>query len=303
MYRAFSKKPLTRSINWNEYLTKIIEISRQSYEVERVKNLVKDRFFDSSFLPPCQVEVLDSGREVIWLLVHDTKRKDKEFEIHHNVKNYGESEFARTYKLKTLPETFLESKPSNVAQLWIFTKQRTFSGLSGDPEDVADQILETLMTWARYELREDQVNAIRRSTSGLRESASRLEQKEMRDYVEKFAKKIDRALEEIKRIDEHEKKLVSVEKDIVGVRRLVGVSQEFQDWRTLASDVTALKKKPLVSQGIFTSEIKRLDQRIDALTEIRFWSKRTIVDVVLAAVATASTIIAALLAAGIIPPV
>jgi hypothetical protein len=121
----------------------------------------------------------------------------------------------------------------------------------------------------------------------------------MREYVEGIAEKIDKALKEIKRIDEHEKKLMSVEKDIVGMRRLVGSSQEFQDWRVMASDVETLKKTH-VTKELFESEIRRIDQKIDSLKEIKFWSKRAIVDIVLAMVATVSTTIATLMAAGII---
>jgi len=300
MYSLFSKKPFPTDVDWKEYLTKVVEISRRIYEVEGVKEFIEERFFDSSFLSPCQIEVLDSGREVVWLLVHDTSLEDMEFKVHRNVKNYGESEFARRYTLNSLPEDFLESKPSDHAELWIFTKQRSYSGLSGEPEDVAYGIFNHLILVAGYKLRENQVSIIKRSTSGLRRSISRLEQEDMRAYVEEIAKKIDKALEEIKRVDEHEKKLLSVEKDIVGVRRLVGVSQEFQDWRTLTSDVEILTKRPHVPKELFESEIKRLDQRIDAFKEIKFWSKRTIVDITLAVIATASTIIAALLAADII---
>lgn len=40
--------------------------------------------------------------------------------------------------------------------------------------------------------------------------------------------------------------------------------------------------------------------RIDDMKAIKFWSKRTIVDIVLSALAVVATIIAALLAAGVL---
>jgi len=38
----------------------------------------------------------------------------------------------------------------------------------------------------------------------------------------------------IKKIDEYEKRISKIEEDICGVRRIIGVSKEFQDWRVLA---------------------------------------------------------------------
>jgi uncharacterized protein (DUF302 family) len=290
-----------RDTNWDFFLIRVIEIFREKYETEntKVKEVIKDKLFDVSLLSPCQIEVLDSGREVVWLVVHDSNLQDMKFGIHESVKSYGESVFARKYDFKSLPSNFLESKPSTHDNFFIFTKQKSIDSLPGLPEEVAANFFEQLRSLAGHELKGDQVAVIKSSTRGLRQSISKLPQED-RDNVEKIPERIDKALEEIKRIDEHEKKLSSIEKDISGMRHLVGVSKEYQDWRILTSDVESLKKRPYVSKELFESEVKRLDQRVDAMKEIKFWSKRTIIDVILAIVATASTIIAALFAAGVI---
>lgn len=76
------------------------------------------------------------------------------------------------------------------------------------------------------------------------------------------------------------------------MRRLIGVTKEFQDWRLLVSDVLTIKRD-YTTQSIFQSEIARLDQRIEDLKAIRFWSKRTLVDIILAIIALIATLIAA----------
>lgn len=158
---------IPKDVDWKEYLTRVIETSRALYETGFMKEIIEDKFFDSSFLPPCQVEVLDSGKEVVWLVVHDRNVKDMEFEIHKNVENYGESKFARRHTLNSLPEVFLESKPASHRQLWVFMKQHSYTGLGGEPEDVADQILNELMRLVGYEWRRSQVSVIEHSTNGL----------------------------------------------------------------------------------------------------------------------------------------
>lgn len=61
-----------------------------------------------------------------------------------------------------------------------------------------------------------------------------------------------------------------------------------------------LKKSHHVPKDVFESEIRRLDQRIDMVKEIKTGSRRMALEIVLAIMAAASTILAALLGAGII---
>lgn len=261
MFQMFQRESFPRDLDWNLYLTEVIEDFRERYEAEdpKIREIFKDKLFDSGFLPPCQIEVLDSGKEVVWLVVHDSLRKDMEFTIHKDVKNYGKSEFARRYTINSLPKDFLKSKPAHHDFFFVFTNQISYQPLPRGSREVVAYILETLRTRFSYELRETQVDVIRGSTSGLRRSISKLPQKKIREDVDEVAEKIDKALEEIKRIDEHEKKLSSMEKDIGAVRHLVGESKEYQDWRILTSSVEGLKKRPHVSKELFESEIKRLD--------------------------------------------
>lgn len=287
------------NVDWKEFCEGVIDASRVLYKQSGFEETIESKLFDYSFLPPCQVEVLDSGAEVVWIVVHDDKVEDMTLKIHKNVRNYGESSFAKEYTLNSLPSNFLSSTPASARSLWIFMKGTSYTGFLADVEELATHLFQRLQAAVYSEVRKNQVDVIQSSTEGLKKSISSLEEGRMRKFMGDVAKTIDRAIEEIKRIDDYEKKLSSVEKDIRGVRRLVGASREFQDWRVLTTDVEGLKRTH-VSKELFESETKRLDQKIDALKEIRFWSKRTLLDIFLASVASASTITAALLAMGII---
>jgi len=156
-------------------------------------------------------------------------------------------------------------------------------------ESIANDVMKTIET-----------NAISRRANEIKLEAEKLVNKAQRAKLLEATEEIQASLEQINRIEQHEKKIAAMEGEIAGVRKLIGSSREFQDWKVLVDDVATFKKTPHVSKDLFESEIKRLDQRIDSLKEIKFWSKRTILDIALAVLATASTVIVGLLGAGII---
>ncbi len=95
----------------------------------------------------------------------------------------------------------------------------------------------------------------------------------------------------VNRLEKQEELVTTISEDVDGVRRLVGVSKEFQDWRLLISDVTRLKEEH-ISKREFDVDIKRLDEkiekgfdsfntRIEDLKAIKFWSKRTVLEIAL----------------------
>lgn len=75
--------------------------------------------------------------------------------------------------------------------------------------------------------------------------------------------------------------------------------------RKLTEKISPLERELTEIRTLFGGTVKRIDERInglgkriDDLRETKLWSKRTVIDIVLAIIATASTIIAALLASG-----
>ena len=273
-----------RLISSEEFLTEVVTSFRKEFERFTPTNqrLIKERAFDSLPFEPCQIEVLDFGvgKAVIWLLIHDNQLPDMMFKIHKDVKSVQESEFASKYKTEF--SMLLEKGYEKILlseTLHIFTKKRVTIGAGyRTPQEITQLFLRD----AKRELRIEQVDLIERSTDGLKESIARIPEKDIREELLSNTKKIDKSLQEIKRIDE----------EIDKVRQLVGVSQEYQDWRVLVSDVHRLKGEH-VPREVFDTEIKRIDEkinkglealntRIEDLKAIKFWSKRTVLEIALA---------------------
>ena len=113
----------------------------------------------------------------------------------------------------------------------------------------------------------------------------------MSELVE-AGKKLEKALREIRRMD----------KEIDRVHRMIGASKDFQDLRAFITDVEALKKSH-IHKDVFITETKRLDEKIDRgfealntriedLKAIKFWSKRTLLEIALALLGTIATLFA-----------
>jgi hypothetical protein len=271
-------------VSSEEFLIEVVTSFRKEFERFTPTNqrLIKGRAFDSLPFEPCQIEVLDFGvgKAVIWLLIHDNQLPDMMFKIHKDVKSVQESEFASKYKTEfsMLLEKGYE-KILFIETLHILTKKKmTITMGYGTSQEITQSFLRD----ANEELRTEQVDLIERSTDGLKESIARIPKKDIREELLSSTKKIDKSLQEIKRIDEEFDKF----------RQLVGVSQEFQDWRVLVSDVHRLKGEH-VPREVFDTEMKRIDEkinkglealntRIEDFKAIKFWSKRTVLEIALA---------------------
>jgi hypothetical protein len=271
-------------VSSEEFLTEVVTSFRKEFERFTPANqrLIKERAFDSLPFEPCQIEVLDFGvgKAVIWLLIHDNQLPDMMFKIHKDVKSVQESEFASKYKtefsmlFEKTHEKTLFSETFHIFTKNMMTIERGYR--------TSQQITQSFLIDAKVALRTEQVDLIGRSTDGLKESIARILEKDIREQLLSDAKKIDKSLQEIKRIDE----------EIDKFRQLVGASQEYQDWRVLVSDVHKLKGEH-VPREVFDTEIKRIDERINKGLEalntriedfkaIKFWSKRTVLEITLA---------------------
>ena len=204
-----------------------------------------------------------------------------------------------------MPESFDSAQPVNNSKIWVFTKNDLFSLNAGRSDEIVSKLIEQFIIRLNIKSREKQVASIEHNTDSLKSYISKTKQDNKWELTE-ITKKIDVALQEIKRIDEHDKKLLDVEKDIVGMRHIVGESKDFQEWRALTCDVQRLKDEQ-VGRKEYDADLKRLDEKIELINdriedarEIKFWSKRTILDVALAVFAAVASTIAGLLAAGII---
>lgn len=290
------------SMNWKEFLSEVIVTFRKEFEKlsPEEQKIIREKAFHNSLLEPCQIEVLDAGTEksAVWFVIHDNNLTDMTFIVHMNVKNPDVGEFWRKYKFSPVNKSSIKTTLSSSYAFHEIVMQQHLFHISRDAQ--SQEIAEWLLHVQRNSaVRKEQVDAIRSSTEGLRKSIAKIPEENVRNELLAVTKKIDGALGEIKRIDE----------DVGKVRQLVGVTKEIQDWRLLVSDVDRLREEH-VPREVFDTHIKRIDEKIDKglqalstrvedLKAIKFWSKRTIIDIILI-IATFSTTIATLLVTGLL---
>lgn len=302
--------------SWNEFLTDYIKSWRSSFEkmsAEEKKLAFDSHYAKYLFTEPCQIEVIALKKpfHVLWIVDHDENRNDMEFIVHSDVETDFNSFFNQRRKedpawfkrfKEIVPRTKIKDPHLGKSSLWSFGKDFFFIFFNYDIRKEDPKILGAAeVSFIRQDsLKAAEREAIGIKTEEIKSEAGKIPDKYLRSSLLKAAEEIENSLSELKRLESHEQKIAALEGEIKGVRKLIGTTKEYQDWKLLVSDVETFKRTPYIKKALFDSEIRRLDQRIDALKEVKFWSKRTIVDVALAVIAAASTIIAALLATGII---
>jgi hypothetical protein len=244
------------STNWKEYVTEVIKDFRQRFENldTEVRKIIKEELYEDTLLEPCQIEVLASSGEICCFVAHDKNVDDMEVIIREVPVGtpFAESEFLTKYRYVPLGQSPREY--FLLPNKWVvFNTKNLLHPVRGRPKPslFVHRLLRRLTERANEKVRSERVISLEKSASGLEASISKLPESEARSTLGKLAKEIDKALEDIKRVD----------KELLGVRKIMGASKEYQDWRVLISDVDRLKGEH-VSKGEFESEIKRVDDRI-----------------------------------------
>jgi len=293
----------------SEFIKKQVIIAVESFRNhlraygENTLGQLKDSTMDLLPFEPCQFEIFNNPEQNVLLvfMVHVNSLPDLSFEIHDSSEKFSVSKL-RIVKAETLKEDQLLYLGGEwhigAMAIGIILGRRWSIGpaVEWEKEPVLKALADAFQDSLENALKMIEVNAIDRSAAGLKKSIAKIPEKEMREELLGQTKRIDDAVREINRIGT----------DVSNVRQMIGTTKEFQDWRMLILDVSRLKEEHMSIVEI-KAQIDRLDERIDALhtrindlKDIRFWSKRTILDISLAALATATTIIAGLLAAGIL---
>lgn len=270
---------------------------------------------------PTQIAVFDFVEPfpVGFLIVHNPNFRDLDFYVYERVANpqdlrklftqekpFWLADFKQLGFFKELDREPIWSSSYTYhkerALLWFTEKEAR-----KEPRFIVNALLNEIDNDVIRERIVEERRRIGESSQDLKLSASKIPEPGIRAKVLDATKTIDEALGRMKLLEkDYEKRFGSIEDEIGGVRRLIGATKEYQDFRVLTSAVDEIKKDH-VNKPLFDETIRRVDERIDGLSTriddmqaIRFWSKRTILDMILGAVATISTIVAALLAAGIL---
>lgn len=284
-------------MSWEEFLTKVVMTFREGIKElgPSIQKSIRENLLDESLLEPCQIEVFDLKRtnSAIWLVVHDSDLPDMEFRIEKRDQSLDASEFSKASKFLNRFRFYgdrtkwLESALRASDYHIIFMKHTAwYATRDSTPESLGNFLLSVSNRTKQY-------NTIQSSTTEIKESIAKIPKEDIREELMANAKKIDSALSDIRRMDE----------EIGGVRKLIGTTKEFQDFRAFAADVEALKESHIYRE-VFDSEIKRIDEkinkgleslntRIEDIKAIKFWSKRTLLEITLAIWGTIVTLYAA----------
>lgn len=291
--------------NWRHYFNQLSE---------KEQSLIREIGSSSNFTAPLQMEVMSfkNSETFLWIITHDEERADLLFILKLNI-DEDPKVFLRNQK-KFAPNWYERFKKGIEIVLPTSEADRNYGEIINCDDNVTyyfsgNKILETepakkAQTDVRILLLETLIEFekanLDRNTEEILTEAKLVQDESQRKKLQSAAEEIISSLGRLKGYEEQDKKIAGMKEEISDVRKLIGASIEFQDWRLLIEDVERLKNSSYISKDLFDNVVKRLDQRIDDIKEIKFWSKRTIVDVSLAIIATASTLIAALLGAGII---
>jgi len=314
---------MSKVMSWEEYVKRNISHFRAFNEARMISEY-KDAFaterwaFLTSLFPPCQVVVLDFGETypTSFLVVHNSKKQDMDTIILENLnpKNLTFQDLKKrlldllsSQEIQDIHKIIGSIEP-RAGTRWISSWMPLYNSalvMSRDdprtensPNALSMNLTEAMNFYAARYLEDKQRAKIEETVSSLRKDAEAIPKDfDFRDKIIETTARLEAQVEQLnKKVDE----------EIGGVRRLVGTTKDFQDFRVFTTDVTDLKKSH-VPREVFDSEIKRLEQKIDSMKEIiasmkeiKFWSKNNILIISLAIIATASTLIAALLAAHII---
>ena len=282
---------------------------------ENEQSIILKTGFSLDFFDPLQIEVISfkNSAACLWIITHDKERADLLLTFKLDIEEDPKVFFKNQKKLA--PDWYNRFKKGIEMALISLEISKNFGGemitsfdtvtyyLSGkellntDPAKKAQKDIRILLLETRIELEKENLD---RNTEEILTEVNLIQDETQRKKLLSATEEIISSLGKLKSYEEQDKKIAGMKEEIGDVRKLIGTSIEFQDWRLLIDDVERLKNSSFVSRDLFDNVIKRLDQRIDDLREIKFWSKRTILDVSLAVIATASTLIAALLGAGII---
>jgi len=157
------------------------------------------------------------------------------------------------------------------------------------------EVYELVESILRGRLRKTKIRSTEEEIKEIEAESKKILDKSLRLKMLSHTGKISDSILDVKRLEQHEHRLKSIEQEIGGVRKMIGTTKEYQDFRVFATDLEELKKTH-VHKEVFESEIRRLDQRIEDLKAIKFWSKRTLLEIALSIM----TVIATLYGAGVI---
>lgn len=310
-------------ISWENYLNEFVDSYRTLNEKIPLDLLEAfHKKLSVSYIKPCQIEVVELiPNRNIWLIIYDKNHEDKAFYV-----SKIEKSEAQTFA-KGLTEKYpsLKRKATKISKYL----RKKFKSEDIGSKRLHEDICEGLgAIYANFDVRaiDPRLRAGDIFDYGLKAAKDYVEKEKLKDTTKQLKRQITKVSEEnirsellktLKRLDEQQDALSVFSEEINGFRKLVGSTREFQDWKAWLADIEHLKGTH-VAKEVFDAKIEGLDKkierglenlekrwnegakalntRIEDLQAIKFWSKRTVLEIALVIWGT----IVSLIAAGII---
>lgn len=287
-----------KAMPWKEYLSTLVETFR-SYFDEMTSEEKTIAQLNMTFVKPCQIEFFsfeNDGQIMLVTLFPDSpdyiqvhEHLGKDFDFSSISKEKLSASIGRTIGEILNPQ--IENGRAKFRVVWASLAENasyyTFDNLQEkypDPKSFAkgrfEEVLRNAKDNLRTKKRSTEIKSIADQIEKLNADIKAIKDTSLRNRMLRHTSRMDSSISSVKRLEQHEQRLTEVEQEIGGVRKMIGTTKEYQDFRVFIADLEELKKTH-IHKKVFESEIKRVDQRIEDLKAIKFWSKRTVLEIAL----------------------
>ena len=266
-------------MSWEEYIKANILEFRKRKLTEIEKNFVTKykRIFFLTLYEPCQVVVINFNKPypTFFVILHNAEHPDMEIETLENVafENFSLETLRKMGLLKSLGireirriTKEIEKATRNVVKegwlsFWTLLEKSLLFSYSEEsqflmrPFEFANDIYICFKDEILDTLREKQRKRIEKTVEDIKRDASAIEETELRTRI---LGKTERLEGQVKKLGEQQRKL---REEVVGVRKLVGTSKTFGEWKSLLTEIDKMNTRIDAFSGIKDAYDKVLAQQ------------------------------------------
>lgn len=266
-------------LSWDKYLTTVIRTFREYYDTLSVEEKSAAQL-NMTFVEPCQIEFFSFENDGQMMIVTLNSNRPDDLIVHENVKipfsptlkanlkRYITKERIERYEKKGVLFSGWSAIDEKSSMYFFRNFQTQYPSAEIYAKVHFKDLRRSIGRHLKSRERFSEYRAIEEDIRTIKSATKKIEDGKLRDRMLNTASKIDNSISTIKKIERYEQRLDKFEREIGGVRKMIGTTKEFQDFRIFSTDVEELKKSH-VHKEVFNSKIKELSTRIDSLSEIR----------------------------------
>jgi hypothetical protein len=255
-----------------DYIKSNIIDFRKRYDFSEIP---EDSFVSKFLLTkPCQVVALKFDGATILIIFRDDEAEDMDIKVFviNNYTFFSISDIISETPLKRMTKSEITAINAAIANLGNYYQHDVNDiGIAYTKKVGLITISNTLLAYNRL-FSDNLIDTIRRTTQRaesekkihktvvkIKRDAEEIPASEVREKILSETTKLEQEMTQLKK---------KLDEEIDGVRKIIGNSSEFQDFRVFSSDVSDLKKSH-VPKEVFESKINELNTRIDSFNHIR----------------------------------